>query len=265
MKGGSLPQSVTETVLSLLENLHLGHGFRKYFRIDAALDETLHDDVYRIRHEVYCEDLGFEPIREDRRETDEHDAHSVHCLLRTVDPAHRPVGCARVVMANPADRSIPLPFERACAHALDRTIIDPAKLPRERIAEVSRLAVRKAYRRRKGEERLSASDVRDEDFGTAEQPRFPYIPVSLYMGTIAIAARHGVDTLFVLTEPRLAAHFAKLGVRITRIGGPIEHRGTRIPSMIDVQDVIANMRTLMKPLWREVLAEIDRSYESQQR
>lgn len=252
-------------MLSLLENLHLGRGFRKYFRIDAALDETLHDAVYRIRHEVYCEDLGFEPVRADGRETDEHDAHSIHCLLRTVDPAHRPVGCVRVVLTNPADPAQPLPFERVCADALDRRIIDPAKLPRERIGEVSRLAVRRAYRRRKGEDKLSASDVRDEDFGTVEQPRFPYIPVSLYMSTIAVAAQRGVDTLFVLTEPRLAAHFAKLGVRITRIGGPVEHRGTRIPSMIDVQDVIRNMRTLMKPLWREVRTEIEHSCESSQR
>lgn len=51
-------------------------------------------------------------------------------------------------------------------------------------------------------------------------------------------------------------------MRITRIGGPIEHRGTRVPSMIDVQDVIANMRTLMKPLWREVHAEVEKSFEA---
>ncbi len=248
--------------MSLLENLHLGRGFRQYFRIDAALDEPLHDDVYRIRHEVYCEDLGFEPMRPDGRETDAYDAHSIHCLLRTVDAPHQRVGCARLVLTNPDNRNDPLPFERACAEALDRSIIDPASLPRDRIGEVSRLAVRRAYRRRKGEARTAANSIEDGDFGSKEQPRFPYIPVSLYMGAIAIAARQGIDTLFVLTEPRLASHFAKLGVKITRIGGPIEHRGTRIPSMIDVRDVIENMRLLMRPLWREVVAEIDQSYKN---
>lgn len=247
--------------MSLLENLNLGRGFRGYFRIDAAFDELLRDEVLRIRHEVYCEDLGFEPVREDGRETDAYDAHSLHCLLRTVVAPHVRVGCARVVFTDPDDRAALLPFERTCSEVLDRSIIDPAKLPRERIGEVSRLAVCKAYRRRKGEERSSVNSIEDEAFGSREQPRFPYIPVSLYMGTIAIAARNGIDTLFVLTEPRLANHFAKLGVRITRIGGPIEHRGTRIPSMIDVQDVIGNMRLMMKPLWREVVTEIERSYE----
>lgn len=251
--------------MSLLDHLNLARGFRRYFRIDAALDEALYDDVYRIRHEVYCEDLGFEPMRPDGRETDAYDAHSIHCLLRTVDAPYQRVGCARLVLTNPDGRTNPLPFERACAEALDRSIIDPASLPRDRIGEVSRLAVRRAYRRRKGEARTTANSIEDGDFGTKAQPRFPYIPVSLYMGAIAIAARQGIDTLFVLTEPRLASHFAKLGVRITRIGGPIEHRGTRIPSMIDVRDVIDNMRLLMRPLWREVVAEIDQSYKSAER
>lgn len=251
--------------MSFLDNLNLGHGFRRYFRIDAALDEALQDEVFRIRHNVYCEDLGFEPLRPDGRETDAYDAHSIHCLLRTVGAPHQPVGCARVVLTDPQDRSAPLPFERACAATLDRTIIDPAALPRDRIGEVSRLAVHRTYRRRKGEERSSVNNIDDRDFGTKEQPRFPYIPVGLYMGTIAVAARQGIDTLFVLTEPRLASHFAKLGVKITRIGDPIEHRGTRIPSMIDVRDVIDNMRLLMKPLWREVASEIDQSYDRVER
>lgn len=251
--------------MSILDHLNLGHGFRRYFRIDAALDEALQDEAFRIRHEVYCEDLGFEPLRPDGRETDAYDAHSIHCLLRTVGSPHQRVGCARVVLTDPQDRSAPLPFERACAATLDRTIIDPAALPRDRIGEVSRLAVHRTYRRRKGEERSSVNNIDDRDFGTKEQPRFPYIPVGLYMGTIAVAARRGIDTLFVLTEPRLASHFAKLGVKITRIGDPIEHRGTRIPSMIDVRDVIDNMRLLMKPLWREVASEIDQSYERAER
>lgn len=251
--------------MSFLDNLNLGHGFRRYFRIDAALDEALQDEVFRIRHDVYCEDLSFEPLRPDGRETDAYDAHSIHCLLRTVGSPHQRVGCARVVLTDPQDRSAPLPFERACAATLDRTIIDPAALPRDRIGEVSRLAVHRTYRRRKGEERSSVNNIDDRDFGTKEQPRFPYIPVGLYMGTIAVAARQGIDTLFVLTEPRLASHFAKLGVKITRIGDPIEHRGTRIPSMIDVRDVIDNMRLLMKPLWREVASEIDQSYERVER
>ena len=66
--------------------------------------------------------------------------------------------------------------------------------------------------------------------------------------------------LKLLTEARLADHFAKLGVRITQIGGPLEHRGVRVPSMMDVNEVIAGLRFFVKPIWRVVVAEIDAGY-----
>lgn len=247
--------------MQLFERFNLGYGFRKYFRIDAALDDGLRNDVYRIRHEVYCEELKFEPERPDRREIDHHDAHSLHCLLRTVEEPHIPVGCTRLVLTNSDDRDSPLPFEKACAATLDRSIIDPAKLPRDRIAEVSRLAVRANYRRRKGENRSPVA-IHDEDFGDSKQPRFPYIPIGLYLGAISLAAHRNIDTLFVLTEPRLATHFARLGVDITQIGGPISHRGTRMPSMMNVPSIISGMRLIMRPLWRAVDEEVSRSLGS---
>lgn len=245
----------------LFDRFNLGHGFRKYFQIHPAIDDPLREAVFRIRHEVYCEDLGFEPVRPDRRETDEYDAHSLHCLLRTNSAPPGPVGCTRVVLTRADEPHAPLPFERTCATTLDRSIVDPSRLPRDRIAEVSRLAVRAAYRRRRGES-LASAPIRDEDFGTTIQPRFPYIPIGLYLGAIALAERAGIETLFVLTEPRLASHFAKLGVDVRQIGGPVEHRGTRIPSMMDVQGIIKNMRFLLRPMWRAIQEDMEAACES---
>lgn len=244
----------------LFERFNLGHGFRKYFQIAPALDDAQRDDVFRIRHEVYCEELGYEPVRPDRRETDEYDHHSLHCVLRTAQAPQRLVGCTRLILTRTDAPDTPLPFERSCAATLDRSIIDPARLPRERIAEVSRLAVRGTYRRRRGEQHTDVT-VHDEDFGNGERPRFPYIPIALYLGAVALAARSGIDTLFVLTEPRLATHFARLGVNIRQIGGPIEHRGTRIPSVMDVQEIIHGMRFIMKPIWRVIQEEIEHGFE----
>lgn len=246
--------------MSLLDRFNLGHGFKKYFELIPATDQATRDLVFGIRHEVYCSDLHFEPERPDKREIDTYDAHSLHCLLRTRDEPHEPVGCIRIVLTNPDDPAKPLPFEHTCAEVLDRRIIDPAALPRGRIAEVSRLAVRARYRRRRGEDR-EAAPINDDDFGSREQPRFPYIPISLYMSAIALAHRHDIDTLFVLTEPRLASHFAKLGVDIRRIGDAVEHRGARVPSVLDVNSVIKNMRFILRPIWRVVQQEVDAGIE----
>jgi len=245
--------------MSLLDRFSLGEGFRKYFQVEPAFNDELRNAVYGIRHEVYCEELAFEPVRPDRRETDDYDRHSLHCLLRSSTNPATLVGCNRLVLARPGEPDFPLPFEHTCRATLDRSIIDPARLPRHTIAEVSRLAVRAQYRRRKGETKTALA-LSDDDFGTKDQPRFPYIPIGLYLAVIALAKREGVETLFMLTEPRLADHFAKLGVRITQIGGPVEHRGVRVPSMMDVNEVIAGLRFFVKPIWRVVVEEIDAGY-----
>lgn len=241
----------------LAELKDLGAGFRRYFEIVPALNDELREHAYRIRHQVYCEDLEFEPVKPDRREFDEYDAHSLHCLIRSVQSGDY-VGCTRLILARPGDPHYPLPFERACADTLDRSIADPRAYPRQFIAEVSRLAVIAAYRRRRGERTLPV-DITDGSFGTAVQPRFPYIPVGLYLGTIELAALHRIETLFVLIEPRLATHFARLGVDIKQIGGAVEHRGTRLPAMMSVPGIIAGLGSMIRPLYEVIAVEIRRA------
>ncbi|MCB1886464.1 MAG: PEP-CTERM/exosortase system-associated acyltransferase [Rhodocyclaceae bacterium] len=248
--------------MALFDQFNLGNGFRRYFSISPAAAPDLREQVFGIRHEVYCEELAFEPVRPDRKEVDEYDAHSRHCLIRTASDSPALVGCNRIVLARPGDPHYPLPFERTCEATLDRSIIDPAKLPRESIAEVSRLAVRAHFRRRRGDQQTDMA-ISGEDFGTKDQPRFPYIPVGLYLGAVYMARREGIETLFVLTEPRLAAHFGKLGVRIRQIGGPVEHRGIRVPSVMDVNSIIKGLRWLLKPIWKTVCEEMDEGYAAQ--
>jgi N-acyl amino acid synthase of PEP-CTERM/exosortase system len=232
----------------------LGKAFKQYFELVPALSEELRDEVYRIRHQVYCEDLKFEPVRPDGRERDEYDAHSLHLLIRSLK-AGKFVGCTRIVRARAGDPQHPLPFEKTCAKVLDRSIVDPAKLPRDTIAEISRLAVIAQFRRRK-EDAKEPISITDKDFGTPDQPRFPYIPVGLYLGTIELARLNGIDTLFVLTEPRLANHFRKFGVNITTIGGTVEHRGQRIPSMMSTHGIIDGLWAIFRPLYRTIAAEV---------
>lgn len=234
--------------------INLGKTFTEYFEIVPALSDALRDEVYGIRHQVYCEELAFEPQRPDRREYDEYDAHSLHLLIRSVK-SDKFIGCTRIVRARAEDPHFPLPFEKTCAAALDRSIVDPARLPRDTIAEISRLAVIAQFRKRK-EDAKSPLSISDKDFGTPKQPRFPYIPVGLYLGTIELARLNGIRTLFVLTEQRLANHFRKFGVDIKTIGTPVEHRGQRIPSMMATSGIIDNLWAIFRPLYRTIAAEV---------
>jgi len=238
----------------LPEILKLRSTFKQYFEIVPALSDALKDEVFRIRHQVYCEDLAFEPRRLDKRESDEFDVQSLHLLIRSVR-THQFIGCTRIIRVRPDDPQQLLPFERSCAETIDRSIVDPARLTRSSIAEVSRLAVISPYRRRKGESKTALS-MSDSDFVMIVHPRFPFIPVALYLGTVELARLHGIETLFVLTEPRLASHFKRLGVEIQTIGATVEHRGRRIPSMMSTSAILKNLRMIFRPLYRTIAKEV---------
>lgn len=236
--------------MSQQQLIHLGTSFKQYFEIVPAITEELKHEAYRVRHSVYCEDLQFELSRPDKFETDEYDANSLHLLIRHIRTDSF-IGCARIIRA--ANKL--LPFEKTCANTLDRSIVDPLGLPREKIAEVSRLAVVAAFRRRKGEAN-SPINFSDEDYSHGPVHRFPYIPLGLYIGTVELARAYGIEILFMLTEKRLANHFGRLGAQLQTIGTPIEHRGTRFPSMVSIHDIITAMRPIFRPLYQIIAADI---------
>lgn len=239
----------------------LGEGFRQLFELTPALDEASLDQVYRIRHDVYCRDLGWEPVRENGRESDEFDRHSFHCLLRRRGTGE-PVGCTRLILARPEDPYHPLPFEESCRDVLNRRLADPVQMPRHTLGEVSRLAVLSAYRQRKGESETAVS-VTDNDFGAnGPRTRFPFIPVSLYLGAAAIAQRFGIEHVFVLTEPRLASHFVRIGFDIQAVGGAIEHRGTRVPSLLNSSKVVAGLRPSIRPMYAVIEQAMEEGFHA---
>ncbi|MDN3919583.1 PEP-CTERM/exosortase system-associated acyltransferase [Roseateles violae] len=232
------------------------------FELVPALDEASVESVYRIRHEVYCRDLGWEPVRENGLECDVYDRHSVHCLLRRRGSGE-PVGCTRLILTRPDAPGAPLPFEQSCRDVIDRSVVDPARLPRHALGEVSRLAVLHRFRQRRGEEDKAAA-VAGEDFvpRAGHTRRFPFIPVSLYLGAAAIARHLQVEYVFVLTEPRLASHFERIGFDIRSIGSGIEHRGARVPSVLSSSKVVAGLRPLIQPLYEVIEDGVEAAFEA---
>lgn len=233
---------------------HLGTAFKQYFEIVPAITEELKMEAYRIRHSVYCEDLEYESIRLNGLETDEYDANALHVLIRNISK-NTFIGCARIIIPLTEDPAWLLPFERTCADTLDYSIIDSRKLPRKRIAEISRLAVISSFRRRKGEADCPIN-LSEDDFKPEPAPRFPYIPIGLYYGAIELARLNQIELLFILTEKRLANHFNKLGFGIEFIGAPVNHRGLRFPSMFNINNTIKNIRPLFQPLYQAVAENI---------
>lgn len=240
--------------LSSLTELTISQGYRRFFKVVPALSDELRAENFRIRHEVYCRELNFESVQSNGLETDAYDPRSLHCLVQSVTSGQY-VGCARLVLVDPANpQQSLLPVEISCAKTLDRSVIDPLKIDRTRIAEISRLAVVNSYRRRKTDQ--GPLSISEEDFGTEKQPRQPYLALAVYLCLIAMARHYGISTLFILTERRLAANLSRLGVNLKQIGGAVEHRGERIPSILIVDEVIGGMNFLARALFEVVSREV---------
>jgi len=236
------------------ESLNLSKSFKSYFEIVPALTNTLRNEVFRVRHQVYCEELQYESIQANKLEIDEYDSHALHLLIRNTQ-TNEFIGCTRIIRPQSENPSYLLPFEKLCAEALDRSIINPSQFPRHNIGEVSRLAVISSYRRRRGDSNR-AINISEEDYGTLNQPRFPYIPIALYFGTVELARINNINYLFLLTEDRLANHFKKLGADVQVIGNSIEHHGKRVPSMLNVNQIISDIRFIFRPLYHQISTDI---------
>lgn len=237
-------------------------ALRSRFSVLPGASDAVRDEVFRLRHEIFCDEFKLFEQRADGLEVDEFDAHSVQLLLKHARTG-QPVGCVRVVKTRPSDHSYPLPFEKYCGELLSETTIDLAKLPRERIGEVSRLGVAPTFRRRKGESHRPApmlgAGVENSDH--VENPRrYPYILISLYLGSVAIAHHEGIDTLFTFTEFRLVEHFQRLGVPIRPIHPPVSHKGVRLPCMLDVSETVNGFQPYVRGLYEEIVAQVDRQY-----
>ena len=247
--------TLSQQVRKVIAYAQLHRSFKQYFQVVPALTDELIQEAQKIRHEVYCRELGWEPLRDNGLETDSYDPNSLHCLLKSV-VNNRYIGCVRLVLPTESDSGAMLPFQGTCRDGLDSGHPDAAGLAAGTVAEVSRLAIIADYRRRRDEQGKPVAVPEGQDF-SHERRKFPFIPVGLYLGMMQMAKRHGIDTLYFLTEPVLARHFSMLGGKLVPVGKAIEHRGKRIPYVMKVSEVLGGASILLRPLIREISREVD--------
>jgi N-acyl amino acid synthase of PEP-CTERM/exosortase system len=197
-----------------------------------ARDPAEREAVFRLRHAVYCEELGFEPQRDDRRECDEFDSRSWHAFL------HHPgsnsmAGAVRVVTCN--DRDDALPMEVHCPEALSSARLRPSVFPRGTVCEISRLAVPAHFRRRASDRFHGAAmgGIDPRQFDATTLRCFPWIAVSLYFSAAAMVRLSGRHHAFVMVEPRLARAMAFVGLAFQQVGPAVNFHGLRAPYYIN--------------------------------
>lgn len=171
----------------------------------------LREVVFRIRYQVYCEQLGYENTTQNpnKMEMDQFDGWSKHLLIKD-DLTSKYVGTMRVVEPHHDEHAIPLEAHyRGRYHSPAH---DPAHLNAGRYVEISRLA------------------VNPQPTGVLSMRYATDVSKLLYLTAIAYFQKSmRLSELYWLAEQRLARRLSILGLPSEQAGNFVDFRGQRAP------------------------------------
>jgi len=230
------------------------NSFYDHFKVVVANTSKLREEVYRIRHKVYCQELNYEAEENcwNGMEQDMYDGRSLHCLLQ-----HRSskiyAGCVRLILADPYASEATFPFEK-----FYRRSLKPNSLSPYRFGEISRLAITAEFRKRNVDQ--VESDLSSKESFTEDERRyFPLIALGLYLAATSLGQEAGLDSAFTLMEPRLARHLRRFGINCAQIGELVEFHGQRGLFQIALEEVLSSMSANTYKLFRTLSVDIRKS------
>lgn len=216
------------------------------YQVIPAVTKDIQAEAFKLRHKVYCSELNYEATRDTQEEQDEYDHHSTQMVVYS--RAHKAyVGCVRLVHGRHEGAIKDLPFEHHCKGRINHKILNMVKESGHKYAEVSRLAVEKDFRhcgRDKAKQAMKG------------QPKSSFALLSLYLGIQAISRQQNVRYLFAIVEPRLLKNMHRHNIPAIQIGEGVDHRGLRVPILIDVEDIERTILTALKPVYNAVRKDV---------
>lgn len=256
----NIPLRKIEQVKPDINDQDIAKSFINFLQLEIANTQDLITESNKIRHQVYCSELNFLPCSADGLEKDEFDEHSIFALIRH-KPSNEYTGCVRVV-TSPSPEKI-LPIENFCKDSIQHKKLAPDLFNREDICEISRLAVKAQFCRRKNEKckSLAISDTSENNYSEIELRCFPFIAIGLYMAGASIALKAGFKHAFVMMEPKLARSMKFVGIKFVQIGKPVDYHGIRAPYYINAEIFFSNLNNGLKNLYIEIEKEIKQQFD----
>jgi N-acyl amino acid synthase of PEP-CTERM/exosortase system len=213
------------------------HRFGHYFNVESGVNHMMSPikcvEIYRLRHKVYCETLGYEPVYHNGIEKDDFDIRSHHVAI-THHNLGTVIGCTRVV--NCFDENDLLPVEVLAEKQLLDSDYRPEKFGRDNICEISRLAVDQEFKQ----------DL--NEVTAQEQSLYPYIAMHLYYSSLKLAVESNRPHVYLLSETKLIRSMRLVGINIIPIGDYVAHNGLRRPCYINAQEFIDNLPSKFLPI-----------------
>ncbi len=222
--------------------------FRDYFEVVTADTPELLEIVHQLRYQIYCEETGFEDSARypDRLEKDEFDDYAVHSLLR-----HREtglyIGTVRLILPRP-DLKQCFPIQQVAAHPI---FFEPKLVPRSQVAEISRFAISKDFKKRVAE----FSCHRPRAGGYAPHPRsegaqiLPYLILGLFTAMVRMSVQQEISHWFCVMEPALVRLLSRHGLHFVPYGATVEYHGKRQPCYVRVKDFLSRAHKERPDVW----------------
>ena len=194
-------------------------------------DDALLKRVFELRYQVYCQECGFLPAANypDRCEVDQYDATSAH--FGAFNLRGELVGYGRMVHP---DLTQSFPFQSHCQNLLAGATLAPLS----QAAEISRLMVTQAYRRRRGD--VLAGVTIEDDLPQVNRDlrnHTPQILLSLYRQMYAFSLAHGMRYWYAAMERPLARVLSQMGFSFVQIGPQVDYYGPVALYLGDLRDL----------------------------
>ena len=192
------------------------------FEVVVADTKERLEAAFRLRHQVYCVERGFEPGN-GALETDRFDGRAGHTLL-TQRSTGRVVGTVRVVAPALAGPSADLPMQHLCSSDVLRM------LPMGSTREISRFSISK--------------DLRDAACAGNAMLR-----LGLMRGIVQVSSEMKLTHWCAIMEHTLLRLLRISAIHFQPLGPAIEHRGLRQPSWGAISVVLARIKRERPGVW----------------
>lgn len=227
-------------------NRRLVDTFYDYFEVIPAYTPELLEAAYHLRYQVFCIETRFEDPSQfpTKLEMDEFDKHSIHSLLRHQSTGHF-AGTARLILPQ-LDAEKCFPIYGITHHPL---FLNKKKFPQAKVAEVSRFAISKEFRKRRGESDSPSAASGYHEISPNERRIIPHITLGLIAGLIRMSAENGIQHWFFVVEQSLLRLLSRYGLYLIPCGSIVEYHGRRQPCYAHFDQFLKTAREKRPDVW----------------
>lgn len=224
--------------------------FKNHFEIVNCRTQETKEDCFKLRYQAYCVEQGYvlDTASEIGMEIDEYDGRAVHVLIR-----HRncqvSVATARLVLAHPHSPDEKFPLEKYdVLRRIDRD--REWKVARQNLAEISRFAVSKDFRKRVDEhEKLHGITPHIFEIPHSGRRQSADITLGLFQAVVKLSHEFNITHWYAMMEPSLIKLLGRSGIHFVGVGPLVQLYGTRQPCIAVVEEVLAGIYYFRQENW----------------